>query len=134
MEPVSTFHDCVEIEIRRISLSNSRVCAVVDNLGWAHRSTCLTVIKTYAITTTCNILRVNTVATQRINSNLTNLVSRELCYEVSIVTIVGTAYGNVSFTTTRDDTENVCLNKTVLTVWRKAEHNLAQSYYFCHCL
>ena len=103
MEPLGTLHNLVEIEIRWVSLSNCAVCTVVDYLGWAHRSTSLSIVETYAVATTSDELCVNAVTTETVDSNLTDLVLREFRYEVSIMTIVSQAYSYVSLTTTRDD-------------------------------
>ena len=103
MEPLGTLHNLIEIEIRWVSLSNCAVCTVVDYLGWAHRSTSLGIVETYAVATTSDELCINAVTTETVDSNLTDLVLRELRYEVSIMTIVSQAYSYVSLTTTRDD-------------------------------
>ncbi len=88
-----------------ISLCDSAVSTVVDNLRWAHRSTCLCIVKTYAITTTGDELSIYAITTKSIYGNLTNLVLWQLRYEVSIMTIVSYAYSHVSLTTARDDAE-----------------------------
>ncbi len=58
---------------------------------------------------------------------------RQFSHEHSLMTVVSQAHCYVSLTATGDDTEMVCLNETVISIRRKAEHNLAKSYYFSHC-
>ena len=103
VEPVRTFHDSVKVEIARIGFGDSRVGTVINYFARTHGSSCFQIIDTYAVATTSDEFCVNAVTTETVDSNLTDLVLRELRYEVSIMTIVSQAYSYVSLTTTRDD-------------------------------
>ena len=78
VEPLSTLHDLIKVEIRRISLCDSAVSTVVDNLRWAHRSTCLCIVETYSITTAGDKLSIDAITTKTIYCNLANLVLWQL--------------------------------------------------------
>ena len=100
VEPVSTFHDSVEIEILGVSLGNRRVSTVVNHLAGAHRSTSLQVVNTYTVATASDKVCLHTKLTQGIDSRLTNFVLRQLTYKVSVVTIVCAANSYVGLATT----------------------------------
>ena len=124
VEPQSTLHNLVEVEIWSISLCDSAVSTVVDNLWWAHRSTSLSIVKTHAITATSDELSVYAITTESIYCNLTDFVLWQLRYEVSLMTIVSQAYSYVSLTTARDDAEWFTLNEAIVSLWRQTKHNL----------
>ena len=105
MEPLSTLHNLVEIEIRWICLSDRTMSTVIDYLRRTHRSTCLCIIETNTVATTSNEIGIHAITTEGVNCNLTNLMLRQLRYEVSLMTIVSYTDCYVSLTTTRDDTE-----------------------------
>ena len=132
MEPSSAFHDFVEIKILRISLSDSAVRTVVDNFRWTHRSTCLAVIQTHAVTATNDVVLFHTVTTERVNGNLTDLMFRQFGNEISLVSIVSARDSYVCLTTTGDDTEMIRLYKTILSFGTQAEHDLAQRNNLSH--
>ena len=124
MEPLSTLHHLIEIEVAGISLSNRAVCTVVDNFRGTHRCACLGIIKTNAVATTSHKLCIHAIATQGVDGNLPNLMLGQLTHEVGLVTIVGHRDGHVSLTTAGDDAEALTLDKTVVALRRQAEHNL----------
>ena len=76
VEPVSTFHDCIKVEISSVSFSNSRVSTVINNLARTHRSTCFQVVDTYTVATTSNKVCLYAIFTQCVNSRLSNFVFR----------------------------------------------------------
>ena len=105
VEPLSPLHDGVEVEILGQSLGNRRMGAVVDDLRRTHRGTGLSVVQTHAIATASHKVGVHTIATQGVHGYLANLVLRQLRNEVSVVPIIGQAYGYIGLTTARDDAE-----------------------------
>ena len=115
VEPVSTFHDCIKIEISSVSFSNSRVSTVINNLARTHRSTSFQVVDTYTVATTSNKVCLNTIFTQCVNSRLSNFMFRQFSYEIGLMSVVGTAYCNVSFSTTIYYIKRIRLNKTSIT-------------------
>ena len=125
VEPGCAFHNLVEIEICRVSLSDGGVCAVVDDLAGTHRCACLAVIETYTVTAANDIVILHAITAQSVDCYLTNLVLRQFGDEVSLVAVVGAGDSYVRLTTARDDAEVVGLNETVLSFRTEAKHNLA---------
>ena len=103
MEPLCTLHDLIEVEVLGIGLGDAAVGTVVDDLRRTHRGTCLGIIETYTVTTTGHILGAHAIAAQGIDGYLTNLVFRQLRYEVCLMAIVGYRDGDVSLTASGDD-------------------------------
>jgi hypothetical protein len=83
------------------------VSTVVDNLRRTHRSTRLSIVETYTFATASDVVRVDAIATEGVNGDLTDLVLRELRYEVRLVAVVSAADSYVGLTTTGDDAERV---------------------------
>ena len=115
MEPVSAFHDSVKVEVNSVGFSNSRMSAVIDNLARTHRSTCFKIVDTYTIAATSNKVCLHTILTQCVNSRLSNFVFRQFSYEIGVMSVVGTAYSNVRFSTTIYYIKRIRLNKTSIT-------------------
>ena len=74
---------------------------VIDNLTWTHRSTSLKIVDTYTVTTTSDVVSLNAIFTKCVYSRLSDFMLRKLSYEISIVSVVGTAYSYISFATKR---------------------------------
>ena len=72
------------------------------------------------------------VTTQSVDGSLTDLVLGELGHEISIVAIVGAAYGHVGLAATPDDIKIVDLHETIVSCGGKAKHDFAQCNYFTH--
>lgn len=60
MEKISIFENFIKIKFVRYNLCDSRTCTVVNNAGWADGSTVLQKIDTEAVSTTCDIVTINT--------------------------------------------------------------------------
>ena len=115
VEPVSTFHDSIKIEVSGISLSNSRMSAVIDNFARTHRSTSFQIIDTYTVSTTSNKVCLHTIFTQSVYSRLSDFMFWQFGYEIGFMSVVGTAYCNVCFSTTIYYIKRVRLNKASIT-------------------
>ena len=76
VEPVSTFHDSIKVEISSVSFSNCRMSTVINNFARTHRSTCFQVVDTYTVATTGNKVCLYAIFTQCVNSRLSNFVFR----------------------------------------------------------
>ena len=76
----------------------------------------------------------DTIAAHGVERQLSDLVFREFGDEVGIVAVVGEADGHVGLTSAGDHTEVITLYESVVALWRQAQHELAQCYYFCHIL
>ena len=105
VEPLCPLHNFVEVEVRRVSLGNGTVGAVVDDLGGTHRCTRLGIVETDTIATASHKLRVHPVAAQGVYSNLSNLVFRQFADKVGIMAVVGYGDGHVGLTAAGDDAE-----------------------------
>lgn len=99
--------------------------AVIDNLGGTHRCAGLAIIDAYALTATCNVIGVDTITTEGIESGLADLMLGELGHEICVMAIVGAAYGNIGLAATPDDVKVIYLHETIVPGGGKAEHNLA---------
>ena len=88
VEPVNTLEDSIPVEVLAGSLCDSGVSTVVDADGSTLGSALLVEVDTYSITAANDLGGVNAVAAKAVNSCLTDCVSRELCYESRIKTVV----------------------------------------------
>ena len=116
MEPLSTLHDGIKVEVGRISLGNGTVGTVVYHLRRTHRSTSLCIVQSDTVSSANHILGVDTKATKCIHSNLSDLMFRQFGYIISIVSVVGQTNSYICLSSSRDDTEGFGLNKTVITL------------------
>ena len=115
VEPVSTFHNSIKIKVGSISFSDSRMSTVIDNLAGTHRSACFQIVDTYAVATTSNKVCLYTIFTQCVYSRLSDFMFRQFGYEIGFMSVVGTAYCNVRFSTTIYYIKRVRLNKAGIT-------------------
>ncbi len=100
MEPVSTFHDSVKVEVRRISLSDCRMSAVINHLARTHGCSRFKIIDSHTVAATSDVIGFHAILAQCVHCALPDFVFRQLSYEISVVSIVGTAHSYVCFTST----------------------------------
>ena len=132
VEPVGTFHNGVEIEIRGVCLGDGRTGTVVDNLRRAHRSACFAIVYTYAIASARHIARVNAVTTQGIDRGLAYLVFRQLAHKAGFMAIIGATDCHIGLAATPYNIKIIYLHKALASGRRKAKHYFTQCYYL-HC-
>ena len=130
MEPISTFHDSIEIKVCRISFGNSRMSTVVNHLTGTHRCTGFQIVDTYTIATTGNEIRLHTILAQSIDSRLTDFVLWQFSYEIGIMSIIGATYSNIGFTATIYNVKRIRLYKTSITWSGQSQHDFPKGYDF----
>ncbi len=115
MEPVGTFHDCIEVKVGGVGLGYCRVGAVVDDLGGAHGGTGLAVVDTDAVAATGDVVGVYAVAAQGVEGCLADFVLGQFRYEIGFVAVVGAGNSDVGLAAAPDYVERIDLDETVAT-------------------
>ena len=134
VEPVGTFHDCVEIEIGGIGLGDGASGTVVDYFRRTHRCTGLTVVDAHTVASAGNETGVDAVAAQSVYGSLADFMGREFCHEAGLMAVVGAAYGHIGFAAAPYHIEIVDLHEARVAGRRKAKHDFAEGYDFAHIL
>ena len=103
---------------------------VVNHLAGTHGSTCFQIIDTYTVTTAGNIVSLHAIFAQGIDSRLADFMLRQLGYEISVMSIVGTADSHIGLTAAIHDIKRIGLHKTGIARSRQSQHDLTQCYDF----
>ena len=106
--------------------------AVVDAHGAALGSTLLVEVDTHAVAAPGDQGGVHAVAAQRVNGRLADGVGGQLGDVGNVHPVVGQGHGHVGLAAAEGELYMVALNKALVVVGLKTEHQLAESYDLCH--
>ena len=136
MEPDGIFKNGIKVKVSWIRGGNGRTSTVIDHFASTYRSTCFSIIDAKAVSASCNLVSMDTIAAQCIDSSLADFMAWHLGNKPGIIAIVGKRYGHISLSTAKDDVKLAGLQKTgMITRWRQAHHDLTKRYnLFAHVM
>ena len=127
VEPIHALEDLIPIKVGRLSQLDSAVGTVVDADGTTLRSALLVVVDAHTVTAAGDHAGINAVATQAVDSGLTDSVCGELGNESCVQTVVGQRNSNVSLAAAEGELQAVGLNETLVVEGLQTDHQFAKS-------
>ena len=132
VEPVGTFKNPVPVEIGGSSLLNGRMGTVVNAHAAPLGSALLIVVNADPVAAPNDQGGVHTVAAQRIDRGLTDCMGRKLGHIGRIYAVVCQRHGNVRLAAAEGKLHMVALNKTLVVIGLKPQHQLTESNNSAH--
>ena len=106
--------------------------AVVDAHGAALGSALLVEVDAHAVAAPGDQGGIHAVAAQRIDGGLTDGMGGQLCDVGNVHSVIGQGHGHIGLAAAEGELYMVALNKALVVVGLKPEHQLTESNDLCH--